>query len=534
MAGYPPVPPPPQYDPGAQREYARAQARAQKAAYRAQRDAVRWQMRSMRRASVVGPLLLIAIGVTFFLLQTGRLNYQNFWGWYGHWWPLLLVLAGLIVLAEWMLDQFLLRNPEHPRFRRSLGAGVFILLLFMVGAGIFASYGVRPLHSIFVFNGFNPDSLDQIFGDKHESDQNIDLTLSPGASFSVVNPRGDVTVNGTSDDGNVHIAVHKQVYASSDSDADQKAQEFSPATSGDASGLTLTMPSTDSAQADLVITMPASAATTIRTDHGDIHVSAIKAAVTVTANHGDIEMSEISGQATAHINNSHSSLTARNMGGGVTVQGHAGDVTLQDVTGPVSISGEIFGTTHLQHINGAVRYHTGRAEVQVARLDGDVEMQHDSSVSVEQALGPAVVSTHNGNVTLDRVAGDIAVTNRNGSIEVTAAPTIGNITLEDKNGSIRLTLPEKASYSVQAGTSNGDIESDLPISPWQSGNGKSMSGTVGSGGPTVRISTTNGDIAIHKADIAEIPATLPAPPKITLVPAAPPNPPKHAMPHRAE
>src|SRR5579863_113027 len=135
MAGYPPgVPPippvPPPYDARAQRRYLRDQARAQRAAFRAQRDQMRFQMRSLRRGSILGPLLIIALGILFLLIQSGRLDHSQFWGWYGRWWPLLLVLAGVVVLGEWALDQFVMRDPDRPQYRRSVGAGVVVLLVF--------------------------------------------------------------------------------------------------------------------------------------------------------------------------------------------------------------------------------------------------------------------------------------------------------------------------------------------------------------------------------------------------------------------
>ncbi len=90
MAGYPPPYPPPGFDPRAQRRFlrdqARAQARAQRDAFRAQREQVRYQMRNMGRGSILGPLLLIAAGVVFLLIQTGRIDHSRFWGWYGRWW----------------------------------------------------------------------------------------------------------------------------------------------------------------------------------------------------------------------------------------------------------------------------------------------------------------------------------------------------------------------------------------------------------------------------------------------------------------
>ena len=49
-----------------------------------------------------------------------------------------------------------------------------------------------------------------------------------GTTLAINNPRGDVSVSGTSDDNQIHVAVHKQVYTRSDSEADNKAQKLSP------------------------------------------------------------------------------------------------------------------------------------------------------------------------------------------------------------------------------------------------------------------------------------------------------------------
>jgi len=533
MAGYPPPypppAPPPGYDPRDQRRYmrdqARAQARAQRDAYRAQREQMRYQMRGMRRGSVLGPILLIAIGVVFLLIQSGRLDHSQFWSWYGHWWPLLLVAAGCAVLAEWAVDQYLLRDPQRPQYRRSLGGGVVVLLLFLVFSGLIAS-NIHDYPSGYsrLFPGMHidQDAIDEFFGDKHESDQNIDLAFSAGNSLAVVNPRGDVTISGTSDDNRIHIAIHKQIYSRSDSEADSKAQHLTPATNMEGSTLNLTMPSTEGARADLVITVPPTAATTVTANHGDIHVTSIKAAVAATANHGDVELSAISGLATVHVNSGGSSISARDVDGGVSIQGHAEDITLADVTGPVSINGEFFGTTHLEHINGGVHFHTSRTDFQLARLDGEIEMSPDANLSADQVLGPVVLTTHGRNIRLDRVAGDIAVTNRSGTIDIVAAPVIGNITIENRNGPIKVTLPEHANFSVQADTSDGDMFTDFSLPTSSSGNHKTISGAVGSGGATVHLTTTNADISILKGDVAPVPPTPPAPPKITLAPAAVP------------
>ena len=89
------------YDPKTQWRVYREQ---QKAAWRAQRDAWKAQRYAARAGyvggayvprvpSIVGPVLLIGVGIIALLIVTGHLVAVDFWSWYGHWWPLLLILA---------------------------------------------------------------------------------------------------------------------------------------------------------------------------------------------------------------------------------------------------------------------------------------------------------------------------------------------------------------------------------------------------------------------------------------------------------
>ena len=88
MGTYPPPPNPPPGPPDGgdwryQRQVLKQQARAQRDMIKAQRDAYRYQIRGMRRTSILGPFLLISLGVLFLLVQTGHLSGQHLWDWYG-------------------------------------------------------------------------------------------------------------------------------------------------------------------------------------------------------------------------------------------------------------------------------------------------------------------------------------------------------------------------------------------------------------------------------------------------------------------
>ena len=119
MSSQPPFTPPggtppggiPPYDPRTQwrvyREQQRAAWRAQREAWKAQRHAWKAGYGSAygpHVPSVVGPIILVGIGIVGLLIYSGRIAPSNFWSWYGHWWPLLLIAAGLALLGEWALD----------------------------------------------------------------------------------------------------------------------------------------------------------------------------------------------------------------------------------------------------------------------------------------------------------------------------------------------------------------------------------------------------------------------------------------------
>jgi hypothetical protein len=529
MANYPPPYPPPGAPSGPpygndwkyQRRMLKEQARIQRDMMRAQRDAYRYQARSLRRSSILGPLVLITIGIVFLLVQTGRIQSHNLWEWYARFWPFLLVGAGVVLLLEWAYDQYSQSDSTQPRYRRRVGGGVATLLVLLAVTGVIFS-GIRSGGSSRLFPdlNLNQDNWDEFMGDKHESDQAIAQAFPAGASLNVDNPRGDVTISGTSDDNQIHVAVHKEVYTRSDSEADSKAQRLSPNLNVNGNNVILSLPAMDGARADLTITVPANTAPTVTANHGDVKINAIKGAVVVTANHGDIELSAITGDVNTRINNGNSDISAHSVTGALTIEGRAHDTTLSDLSGPVTIRGEFFGDAHYEHIRGPIKFHTSRTDFQLGRLDGEIEIGSNAELTTSNAVGPLTLTTYSRNITLDRIAGDVFVTNRNGSVDVTSAPPLSNVTIENRNGSVAVTVPEQSSFNYQFEANNGDIESEfseikIPDGGLQK---KTVSGTEGKGGPLLRITTSQGDVSLKKASVLPLPPTPPTPPKLTVLP----------------
>jgi DUF4097 and DUF4098 domain-containing protein YvlB len=488
---------------------------------RAQREAYRYQTRALRRSSILGPLVLITVGIVFLLVQTGHLQGYRLWEWYGRFWPFLLVGAGVVMLLEWAYDQYAQSDSTQPRYRRRVGGGVFAVLVVLAFTGVVLS-GAREGGRSKLFNGLNinQDNLDEFLGDKHESDQTLAQAFPTGGSLVVNNPRGDVTISGTSDDNQIHITIHKEVYTRSDSDADAKAQRLSPNLNVSGSNLTLNVPAMEGARADLTITLPATAATTVMANRGDVKITAIKAPLVITANHGDVELSAITGDITTRINNSGSDLSAHSVTGSLTVEGHSHDSTISDLNGPLTMRGEFFGDAHFERIRGPLKFHTSRTDFQLGRLDGQIDISSSAALSTSEAVGPLTLTTHSRNITLDRIAGDVSVTNRNGSVDVTSAPPLSNVTVENRNGSVSVTVPEQANFAYQFDATNGDIQSDFAQIKTTSEDSRknAVNGTIGKGGPLLRVTTSQGDVSLKKASIMPLPPMPPMPPKLTALP----------------
>ncbi len=507
----------------AQRQILRAQVKAQQAQQRALRYQLRAQRRSLRRGSIVGPLIILGIGVMFLLAQMGRISWGESLDWYSRWWPAVLIAAGVVLLLEWFVDQ---RRGSEASHVRVLGGGVIFLLILLVLAGL----GSRTVEYSLAWRdhtfGNEYNKLDYLFGDRYDADSSMTSAIPSATTLVISNPRGDVTVTGSSSDGQVHVNVHTQTYAWKQSDIDRKTKELAPTFSTVGGVLKLNVQAVDGGEVDLTVTVPHAAPVTVQADHGDVNVSEMAAAVTISANHGDVDVSGIDSGVTLHMNDDDASVTLHSIHGPVSVEGHSGDIDVSEVTGSLMMQGDFFGSTNLEHIAGPVHFNTTRTQFSAARLDDEFNVDNDS-LNANALLGPVVLKTQDKNITLDRIQGSVDVSNRNGSVELTNAAPLDAISVQNQHGSVDLGVPENAGFSLNAQTRNGDMENDFGLVAGGNDSVHTLQGRIGGGGPTVTITTTDGDVTVRRSTVTPLPAGAPASEKITLTP--PPHRP-HSVP----
>ncbi|MBV8629422.1 MAG: DUF4097 family beta strand repeat protein [Silvibacterium sp.] len=511
MAANPPPYPPPYSEKDARRQ-AKEQWRAQREQWKAQRRYWK-QAYGYRRPSIVGPVVLLGVGIVALLLETGHMSMSGFWMWYERWWPALLILVGLVSLAEYFWD----RNNPNAGYR-SIGGVVFlIILLACIG---WSAHG-RWWGNFGKFDD-NGDDFFSMMGEEHDNDVQMDQSIANGGSVTIQNARGDVTVT-ASEDGQMHVRAHQVVHAS-DKDAPGIFDQVKPKVVTSGTGAVVTVAGRAGARVDLTVQIPEKTFATVNTNHGDVTIEGLKNNADVTSQHGDVKLNDITGDVHARMD--HGDFSAHDIGGHALIDGRADDVTLTDIKGQVVLDGEFMGDTHLEQVGSTVHFHTTRTDLDIQKLGGDLTMD-SSDLTANQLYGPVRIVTRSKNIDLTQVTGDTHIETSNGDVNVVAALPLGNMQITNHTGGLTLSLPEDTSFVVNASTTEDDeLESDFPLQSSTSGDRRTLQGTVGHGGVRLDLSTSHGNLQLKQGSSAPMPpprAPQPAVPQ----PPAPPAAAKH-------
>lgn len=136
----------------------------------------------------------------------------------------------------------------------------------------------------------------------------------------------------------------------------------------------------------------------------------------------------------------------------------------------------------------------------------DVTLEaHNGGIAIADINGKLEFKTSNGGVSLRRVGGNVRGTTTNGGVHVELS---GNrwegetLDVRTTNGGVNLSIPENYSAHLETSTVNGGVSVDFPVNVPLTERGrmpKDISVDLGSGGPTVRVTTTNGGLRVHRA-----------------------------------
>lgn len=163
-------------------------------------------------------------------------------------------------------------------------------------------------------------------------------------------------------------------------------------------------------------------------------------------------------------------------GGGVKVKtasadtrldGHFGPLAVNSVSGDVRLRGQVSGSTNLKTVSG---------DADLDRVDGDVSAH---TVSGDLRIGPVAGSTD-----LKTVSGDIRL----------QSVTAGDVRFTSVSGDIEIGIAQGSALDVDAGSTSGDLSSEVPLASEPVAGEADAAPTV-----VLRGRTVSGDVKVFRA-----------------------------------
>lgn len=472
-----------------------------------------------RRASVIGPLILVLIGVLFL--------FRNFWpeihvgDLIAYYWPYLLILWGVLRLAEiavWTMT-------SKPLPRNGISSGEWVLVVFVC---IFGS----AFHAARNYNGWFPDGR-SLRGFVVNMGEPFDYTVDPvekpcGKTPRVIieNFRGNAHITGA-DVTSVKVGTHKRIRSFQQADADRANNETPIELVGQGSGM-IVRTNQDRVQDsmrvedDLDITVPTGASIEAHGRYGDFDISDLAGSVDINSDNAGVRLQNIGGNVRAELRKSDI-FRAVGVKGTLDLKGRGNDIELQDIDGQVTVNGTYAGQIQFQNLAKPLRYEGSMLQFNLEKLPGQIRFE-PGEFTGSNIVGPIRLNANSTDVQLTDFtqALDLSLS-RTGNVDLRPGVPAPKMDVHTNSGDIDLALPPDARFDLRLSTGRGEAENDYgsPLQVQEDRRGAVISGAVGTG-PQLRLATEHGKVTVRKwtADSDTV-RNIPKPPSPPAAPLKP-------------
>jgi Toastrack DUF4097 len=157
------------------------------------------------------------------------------------------------------------------------------------------------------------------------------------------------------------------------------------------------------------------------------------------------------------------------------------------------------GSVNVSALEGEQDLGTSGGSIEASNVHGNVVARTSGGgISVNSLTGSLDAQTSGGSIRIDGLTGRVSAHTSGGSIQATLSPGNGQGgDLTTSGGSIRVSLDPAVNLNLDASTSGGSVSTDLPVKVVGTIARSSLHGSIGQGGPALRLHTSGGSIHIN-------------------------------------
>lgn len=237
-------------------------------------------------------------------------------------------------------------------------------------------------------------------------------------------------------------------------------------------------------------------------------ISDVNGKIFIRDNESTLQIEDVKGETV--IEAPQSSVTVRNTQGDVKIDAdYNRPIRVEDIQANVTLKAlNSYGPVVVQNVKGNVTLESKYGDLRVANIAGPLTITAESSsVQAENIKGVTRIQTTLKDVVVNAIEGQATIKNRVGDITLSPGLKLrGNLDITNENGKIDLVLPEDSSFNITAVARGGGVDSQFEgpkLNISHEGDEK-ISGSFGTGGPTIHLETTHKTITIRKGTEVEV------------------------------
>lgn len=455
----------------------------------------------MKKASVIGPMLLILVGLVFLV--------HNVWpevalgDLISSYWPFVLVAWGGLRLLE--ILAWASMGRALPRTGISGGEWFGVFALCLVGAG---------MHTARHYSSWLPTGR-SLRGVMMNMGEPFDFTVEPVSKTAEKAPRlviesfrGSARITGV--DGNkVTVSGRKTIRAFQQSEADQAnaATPVDLVSQGDQMIVRTNQDHVNDnlrVSSELEIQVPKGASVEAHGRYGDFDIRDIGGSIEIVSDNAGVRIDNAGGDVRIDLRKSDI-VRATGVKGLLELKGHGQDVELQNINGLATIEGEFLGQIQLKNLAQPLRFESSRTTLECEKVPGQLHMG-PGEFTANNLIGPIRLKGRSRDVQITEFTQSLELTLDRGDIELRPMRSpMPKLDVKTKSGDIDLVIPSAARFELHMSTARGEVHDEYgsPLSADNSKRRGSITGSVGDG-PVLRLETDHGSITARKGGGEEL------------------------------